>query len=48
MKIDPISVTELNRYVKNRFDGDEYLNNVLVKGGYLILKTIIQVIYILL
>ena len=32
MKIDPISVTELNRYVKNRFDGDEYLNNVLVKG----------------
>ena len=32
MKINPISVTELNRYVKNRFDGDEYLNNVLVKG----------------
>ena len=32
MKIDPISVTELNRYVKNRIDGDEYLNNVLVKG----------------
>ena len=32
MKIDPISVTELNRYVKKRIDGDEYLNNVLVKG----------------
>ncbi len=32
MKIDPISVTELNRYVKNRIDQDEYLNNVLVKG----------------
>ena len=32
MKIDPISVTELNRYVKNRIDNDEYLNNVLVKG----------------
>ena len=32
MKIDPISVTELNKYVKNRIDQDEYLNNVLVKG----------------
>ena len=32
MKIDPISVTELNKYVKNRIDEDEYLNNVLVKG----------------
>ena len=32
MKIDPISVTELNKYVKNRIDADEYLNNVLVKG----------------
>lgn len=32
MRIDPISVTELNRYVKNRIDEDEYLNNVLVKG----------------
>ena len=32
MKIDPISVTELNKYIKNRIDGDEYLNDVLVKG----------------
>lgn len=32
MKIDPITVTELNKYVKNRIDCDEYLNNVLVKG----------------
>ena len=32
MRIDPISVTELNKYVKNRMDNDEYLNNVLVKG----------------
>ena len=32
MKIDPISVTELNRYVKEKVASDEYLNNVLVKG----------------
>ena len=32
MRIDPISVTELNKYIKNRIDADEYLNNVLVKG----------------
>ena len=32
MKIDPISVTELNTYIKNKVAGDEFLNNVLVKG----------------
>ena len=32
MKINPISVTELNGYIKNKIDRDEYLNNVLVKG----------------
>ena len=32
MKLDPISVTELNRYVKNKVDQDEFLNNILVKG----------------
>ena len=32
MKIDPISVTELNQYIKNKVAGDEFLNNVLVKG----------------
>jgi exodeoxyribonuclease VII large subunit len=32
MKIDPITVTELNKYVKNQIAQDEYLNNVLVKG----------------
>ena len=32
MKIDPISVTELNKYVKEKVAQDEYLNNVLVKG----------------
>ena len=32
MKIDPISVTELNKYVKEKVASDEYLNNVLVKG----------------
>ena len=28
----PISVTELNNYIKGKFQEDEYLNNVLVKG----------------
>ncbi len=32
MKINPISVTELNRYVKDKVAEDEYLNSVLVKG----------------
>ena len=32
MKINPISVTELNRYVKEKVADDEYLNSVLVKG----------------
>ena len=32
MKLDAISVTELNGYIKNKIDGDEYLNNVFVKG----------------
>ena len=32
MKINPISVTELNMYVKQRVAEDEYLNSVFVKG----------------
>lgn len=32
MKIDPISVTDLNRYIKEKVANDEMLNNVLVKG----------------
>ena len=32
MNIEPISVTDLNQYIKNKVAGDEYLNNVLVKG----------------
>ena len=32
MTYNPISVTELNAYIKDRFNQDEYLNNVLVKG----------------
>ena len=32
MKPEPISVTELNRYMKDKIDRDEFLNNVLVKG----------------
>lgn len=32
MKLNAIQVSELNEYIKNKFDGDEFLNNVLVKG----------------
>ena len=32
MTYNPISVTELNKYIKQKIDGDEMLNNVLVKG----------------
>ncbi len=32
MKPEPISVTELNKYIKDKVAQDEYLNNVLIKG----------------
>ena len=32
MQYNPITVTELNKYIKGRIDNDEMLNNVLVKG----------------
>ena len=32
MDIEAISVEELNKYIKDKLDNDEYLNNVLVKG----------------
>ena len=32
MTYNPISVTELNNYIKGKFQEDEYLNNILVKG----------------
>ena len=32
MEYNPISVTDLNKYIKEKIDGDEILNNVLVKG----------------
>lgn len=32
MMLNPISVTDLNKYIKRKIDGDEVLNNVLVKG----------------
>lgn len=32
MKYEPITVTKLNQYIKNKIDTDEYLSNVLVKG----------------
>jgi len=32
MKYEAISVTDLNQYIKNKVDDDEFLNNVYVKG----------------
>ena len=32
MTYNPISVTDLNTYIKEKFQEDEFLNNVLVKG----------------
>ncbi len=32
MEIEPITVEELNKYIKNKIDGDEFLNNVYVRG----------------
>ncbi|MBR2241309.1 MAG: exodeoxyribonuclease VII large subunit [Clostridia bacterium] len=32
MEYNPITVTDLNKYIKNKVDNDEFLNNVLVKG----------------
>ena len=32
MKIEPITVTELNRYMKNKVAEDEYLKSVFVRG----------------
>ena len=32
MTYNPISVSELNKYIKSKIDSDEILNNVLVKG----------------
>ncbi len=32
MDIKPITVEELNKYIKNKIDGDEFLNNIFVKG----------------
>ncbi len=32
MKYEPITVTDLNKYIKDKVSNDEYLNNVLVKG----------------
>ena len=32
MEYNPMTVTDLNLYVKEKFVEDEFLNNVLVKG----------------
>ncbi|MDR0978970.1 MAG: exodeoxyribonuclease VII large subunit, partial [Lachnospiraceae bacterium] len=32
MRPEPISVTELNKYIKDKVASDEFLNNVFIKG----------------
>lgn len=32
MRIEPISVSDLNKHIKNKVADDEYLNNVFVRG----------------
>ena len=32
MKYNAVTVTQLNKYLKDRFDEDENLNAILVKG----------------
>lgn len=32
MKLNPVTVTDLNKYIKQKVDEDENLNSVLVKG----------------
>ena len=32
MEYNPVTETDLNKYIKDKIDGDEMLNNVLVKG----------------
>ena len=32
MTYNPISVSELNKYIKSKFEDDEYFDNVLVEG----------------
>ena len=32
MKINPITVAELNKYIKEKVEDDEFLNTVFVKG----------------
>ena len=47
MKYNAVTVTQLNKYLKDRFDEDENLNAILVKGEISNLRTITQAIYIL-
>lgn len=42
-----ITVSELNKYIKNKVDEDEFLNNVYVKEKFLISNITIQGICIL-
>ena len=32
MKPEPITVSQLNKYIKDKVAGDEFLNNVYIKG----------------
>ena len=41
MTYNAISVTELNKYIKDKFEEDEMLNNILVKEKFQTLNTII-------
>ena len=42
-----VTVSELNKYIKDKISEDENLSNILVKEKYQILKIIIQAIYTL-
>ena len=42
-----ITVTELNKYIKDKFEKDEYLAELLIREKSRILKIITQVICIL-
>lgn len=44
MTYNPISVSQLNKYIKDKFEEDEYFANVLVEGEISNFKIIIQVI----
>ena len=48
MKDKYISVIQLTKYLKYKFDNDINLNEVFIRGEYLTLKHILEGIFILL